>query len=199
MSLSASSKRRALGIALIALVLGVGFGAWSYVVRFPPADTPEGAYFRLAADLGRGDARTMFAYLEDQAQHACFTIRDYRKRSSERVGAAFPEPERTRLLEAYAVHASAPDGADVWLDLASRRGFITRLRRDLSGIARIERVGERATLETVRGTRYAFRRRENGMWGLSLFTAELAAEAERAARDWDEIDRAATDYERAKR
>ncbi len=50
----------------------------------------------------------------------------------------------------------------------------------------------------VRTARYAFRRRENGMWGLSMFTAELVAEAERAARDFDVVDKAASDYERAR-
>ena len=43
--------------------------------------------------------------------------------------------------------------------------------------------GERATIVTARGTRYAFRRRPNGMWGLTLFTAQLLALAERAARE----------------
>ena len=59
-------------------------------------------------------------------------------------------------------------------------------------------TGDRATIETTGGTRYAFRRRENGMWGLSMFTAELVAEAERAARDNDVVDKAASDYERAR-
>jgi hypothetical protein len=49
---------------------------------------------------------------------------------------------------------------------------------------------------TARGTRYPFRRRENGMWGLTLFTAELVAEAEKAARDFDVVKRAADDYAR---
>ena len=55
-----------------------------------------------------------------------------------------------------------------------------------------------ATVETARGTRYGFRRRDNGLWGLTLFTADLTAEAERAARDWDIVERAAKDYERGK-
>jgi hypothetical protein len=51
----------------------------------------------------------------------------------------------------------------------------------------------------VRGTRYPFRRRpENGIWGLTLFTPTLTAEAERAARDFALIDAAAKDYERAR-
>ena len=53
------------------------------------------------------------------------------------------------------------------------------------------------TVETVRGTRYPFRRRPNGIWGLTLFTATLVAEAEKAARDAKLIDKAAADYERA--
>ena len=64
---------------------------------------------------------------------------------------------------------------------------------------RVEVVGERATVETTRGTRYAFRRRENGIWGLTLFTPVLDAEAERAARDFSVIDKAAADYARAPR
>jgi hypothetical protein len=195
----ASIRRRIVALAAVLLVLGGLFAAWSYAVRFPPVDTPEGAYFRLTADLGRGDARTMFAYLEDEAQHACYSIRDYRKRASDRVAATFPQTERERLLKEYRTHAEAADGADVWLDIATRKGFVAKLRRDLSGIAKVERVGERATIETTHGTRYAFRRRANGMWGLSLFTAELAGESSRAARDWDAIDRAASDYERAGR
>ena len=76
---------------------------------------------------------------------------------------------------------------------------MTRLRRDLSGVAKVEIAGERATIETARGTRYPFRRRDNGIWGLTLFTAELVAESERAARDFEVVDRAAADYERARK
>jgi hypothetical protein len=35
------------------------------------------------------------------------------------------------------------------------------------------------------------------MWGTTLFTAELVAEAERAARDFDVVERAAADYRAA--
>jgi hypothetical protein len=82
--------------------------------------------------------------------------------------------------------------------MATKQGFIARLRRDLSGIGKVEVTGERATVETARGTRYPFRRRDNGIWGLTLFTADLVAEAERAARDWDVVEKAALDYERGR-
>jgi hypothetical protein len=62
----------------------------------------------------------------------------------------------------------------------------------------VEIQGERATVVTARGTRYAFRRRENGIWGLTMFTAELSAEAERASRDLEVVDAAAKDYEGAR-
>lgn len=179
------------------LVAGIAVG-WRRYARFPPDTTPEGAYLRIALAVAEGRVRDCFAYLEDPAQHAAYSIRDYRKRASDRVRAAYPEPERSRLLAAYAKHASAPDGADVWVDMAEHRGWVGRLRRDLSGVAKIETNGERATIETVRGTRYGFRRRPNGIWGLTLFTAELLAEAERAARDADVVEKAAADYERAK-
>lgn len=165
----------------------------------PPDTTPEGAYLRVAASLGRGQAMVVFSYLEDEAQHACFTIRDYRKKASERAAAAFPEPERSRFLDAWRTHAEAPDGADVWLDLAQKSGWLTTLRSDLSATARVETIGDRSTVETARGTRYALRRRANGMWGLTMFTAALVAEAERAARDWDVVQRSALDYERGGR
>ena len=41
---------------------------------------------------------------------------------------------------------------------------------------------------------HLFRRRENGIWGLTMFTAELQAEAERASRDLEVVDAAARDY-----
>jgi hypothetical protein len=75
---------------------------------------------------------------------------------------------------------------------------VARLRRDLSGVASVEVQGERATVETSRKTRYAFRRRENGIWGLTLFTAALRAEAQAAARDFSVVERAAADYRAAK-
>jgi len=115
------------------------------------------------------------------------------------VLAAYPEPERTRLAGRYAAEAEAPDGADVFALYAEQNGWVQRLRRDLSGIAKVEVQGERATIETARGTRYPFRRRpENGIWGLTLFTATLVAEAERAARDHAMIEKAAADYQRVK-
>lgn len=177
-------------------VLAVGTVAWS-VLRPPPDTTPEGAYARIAVNIGRGDVRVVFSYLEDDAQHAAYTLRDYRKKASEVVAKSFPEPERTRLLDAYRTHATAEDGADVWVDLAERRGWVDLLRRDMSGVANVEVVGPRATVETARGTRYAFRRRHNGMWGITRFTADLVAEAERAARDYDVAVREAERYESA--
>ena len=110
----------------------------------------------------------------------------------------YPEPEKSALLGSYRGQADVPDGADVWASLAERRGWIARLRKDLSGVKRVEVAGERATIETARGTRYAFRRRENGIWGLTTFTAELMAEAEKAARDYEMVVKSARDYERAR-
>jgi hypothetical protein len=180
------------------LVLGGSWAAWQRAARFPPDTSPEGAYLRIAVNVTEGKVRDCFAYLEDEAQHAAYSIRDYRKTESDRIAAAYPEPERSRLLDAYHADATAPDGADVWLSMAQRRGWVGRLRRDLSGVAKVELRGERATIETARGTRYGFRKRENGIWGLTIFTADLLAEAERAARDAEVVDKAAKDYERGK-
>ncbi len=183
------------------LLLGAGAAVGARVVyayaSFPSDRSPEGAYLRVAIAVNRGRAEDFFAYTETRAQHAAYTIRDFRKRARERVLAAYPEPERSRLAAAYAAEANAPDGADLFALYAKRYGWMTRLRRDLSGIKRVEVAGDRATVETVRGTRYPFRRRENGIWGLTLFTPVLDAEAERAARDFSVIDKAAADFERA--
>jgi hypothetical protein len=192
------SRRALLAGAAVSLVLAGGWAAWQRAARFPPDTSPEGAYLRVAVNITEGKVRDCFAYLEDEAQHAAYSIRDYRKTESDRIAAAYPEPERTRLLDAYRADATAPDGADVWLAMAQRRGWVGRLRRDLSGVAKVERIGERATIETARGTRYGFRKRENGIWGLTIFTAELLAEAERAARDAEVVDKAARDYQRGK-
>lgn len=179
----------------IVAVLGARF-AWSRWT-FPSDRSPEGAYLRVVIAVNRGKPQDFFAYLETAAQHACYTIRDFRRKARARVIESYPEPERSRLAGQYAALADAPDGADVFAIYAEQRGFISRLRRDLSGVAKTEQQGGRATVQTVRGTRYPFRiRPENGIWGLTLFTGELAAEAERAARDFQLIEKAAADYDR---
>jgi hypothetical protein len=166
---------------------------------FPPDTTPEGAYLRIALAVNERRVRDAFPYLETEAQWASYTIRDQRRKACERVRASYPPDQRQALLDGWSEEADAPDGADVFALLALRRGWIARLERDLSGAAATEIQGERATIVTGRGTRYAFRRRDNGIWGLTLFTAELAAEAERAARDLEVVDRAAKDYDSASR
>lgn len=180
-----------------AALIPAGWFAWAWLT-YPSDKTPEGAYLRVMSAVNRGRPEGFFAYIETAAQHACFTIRTYRKQARERVLAAYPEPERSRLAKEYEAEASAPDGADVFAIYAERRGWMNRLRRDLSGVKKVEVSGERATVETVRGTRYPFRRRDNGIWGLTLFTAVLVAESEKAARDAGIIDKAARDYERVR-
>ena len=164
---------------------------------FPSDRTPEGAYLRIVMAVNRGRAQDFFAYTETRAQHACYTIRDYRKKARQEVLSSFPEPERSALSAQYAEEAQAADGADVLAIYARRDGWMNRLRKDMSGVGHVEVQGERATVETARGTRYPFRRRDNGIWGLTLFTATLDAEAEKAARDLALIEKSASDYQRA--
>jgi hypothetical protein len=185
------------GIVVVGLLLFLGTGA---VMRrpFPSDQTPEGAYLRIAKSIDEGHPRDMFAYLETDAQWAAYSIKDARTKAAARVAAAYPEPERSQLLASYERIARAPDGADVFALYAEERGWTTRLRRDLSGVAKVETEGVRASVVTARGTRYPFRRRENGIWGLTLFTAELVSESERAARDLAVVNAAADDYDRAK-
>lgn len=189
-------KRRKTVIALaLALLLPLGWFLWAWQ-SYPNDRTVEGAYFRVVSAVNRGKPAEFFAYTETRAQHACFTIKRYREQAHARVLASYPEPERTALAEKYRQVASAPDGPDVFAIYAEREHWLDRLRRDMSGIKKVEVAGERATVETVKGTRYPFRRRDNGIWGLTIFTPALAAEAERAARDYELIDQAAHDYRR---
>lgn len=195
----ASNKKARVGRWLLAaaLLAVVGPFAWARLT-YPSDRTPEGAYLRVMIAVNRGAPEDFFAYLETPAQHACYTIRDYRKKAHARVLAAYPEPERSRLARELKPLAEAADGPDVFAHYARSRGWIARLRQDLSGVAHVEQQGARATVQTARGTRYPFRvRPENGIWGLTQFTAELVGEAERAARDYQMIDKAAGDYERA--
>ena len=166
---------------------------------FPPDTTPEGAYLRIVLAVNERRVRDAFPYLETEAQWASYTIRDQRRKACDRVWASYPADQQKALLDGWTDEASAPDGADVFALLALRRGWIARLARDLSGAAGSEIRGERATVITGRGTRYGFRRRDNGIWGLTIFTAELAAEAERASRDLEIVDRSTQDYEGARR
>lgn len=189
-------RRRRWLLVLVGLGLLVAARVVYAYLSFPSDRTPQGAYLRVAIAVNRGHAEDFFAYTETRAQHAAYTIRDYRKKARERVLASYPEPERSRLAQEYAAEANAPDGADIFALYAKRYGWMARLRRDLSGIKKIEISGDRATVETAHGTRYPFRRRENGIWGLTSFTPMLDAEAERAARDFSVIEKAAADYQR---
>lgn len=153
---------------------------------------------RIARAVSDQNVAQVFPYLETDAQWASYTIRDMRKKSSDRIAASYPEPERSRLLAEYHDAANAPDGADLFALEAKERGWDKRLRRDLSGAVRIDVDGDRATVVTARGTRYPFKKRDNGIWGLTIFTADLLADADTASRDWDNISKAADDYDRVK-
>jgi hypothetical protein len=192
------ARRTWLALVLVGVALFVASGAVMHLA-FPSDQTPAGAYVRIAKNIDEGRTREAFAYLETEAQWAAYSIHDARAKASERVASSYPEPERSRLLAEYAPLASASDGADVFALLAAQRGWVARLRKDLSGVATVDVEGERATVVTTRGTRYPFRRRDNGIWGLTLFTAELLADSERAARDLAVVNAAADDYDRAKK
>lgn len=151
---------------------------------------------RIARGVSSDAPVGFFPYLETEAQWACFSVRDARRSAAERVAKSYPEPQRSELLAQYARYASAPDGADVFAIYYRERGWSRRLRKDLSGVARVEIEGERASVVTARGTRYPFRRRDNGIWGLTLFTAELEAEADRARKDLGIVKAAADDYDK---
>lgn len=191
-------RRKWLALAAVAIASG---GAYFLVRKpFPSEQTPEGAYARIAKALAEDRPIDVFPYLETDAQWACFTLRDQRARALARVEASWPKgPERDALVADYEKDGRLPDGSDVFVRWAKAKGWFDRLRKDLSGAKSVEtdQAAGRATVVTARGSRYSFRRRENGIWGLTMFTAELVAEAEKASRDLDVVTRAANDYDKA--
>jgi len=176
------------------LTVGIALGACRKSVPFPPENTPEGAYARVSIAISEGRPRDVFAYLEDEAQWAAHTIRKERSAALSRARATYPADELAKLETELGADARADDGADVFLRIARTRGWVARLRRDLSGIARVERDGDRATIVTARGSRYPLRRRTVGIYGLTMFTAELVDAAEKATRDRARIEEAARDF-----
>jgi hypothetical protein len=185
-------------MAVVAVLALVSLLLYATLHRpFPSDQLPDGAYMRIARSVGEDDPRGFFAYLETEAQWACFTVHDMRAKASKRIAESYPEPQRAEMLEQYRAAADAADGSDIFALLYRERGWARRLRKDLSGVAKVEIEGDRASVVTAQGTRYPFRRRENGIWGLTIFTAELLADAEKATRDLAVVTAAADDYDRA--
>lgn len=191
-------KRRTLGLLTLAVVLLVAAGArlWR---PFPKETTPEGAYMRIAKHMTQSQYVELFPYLETEAQWACYTAYNARKEALSIVNADFPEKDRSAISSDVADFASVKSGEEAFVYYAYKHGWLSRIRKDLSGIHSVEVQGERASVSTQRGTRYPFRRRENGIWGLTIFTAELIAESTRATRDLGLIKKSAEDYRSAHR
>lgn len=172
----------------------IGVGCRRKSVPFPAEDTPEGAYARISVAIAEGRFRDVFPYLEDEAQWAAHTIQKERARALSKARSSYPKDDLARLEAEIGPDAQAADGVDVFVRIAKARGWIARLRRDLSGVARVERDGDRATVVTARGTRYPMLRRKVGIYGLTIFTADLADGAEKATRDRTRIEEAAKDF-----
>ncbi len=181
-----------------ALALGpVGFYAYSWAT-FPSDQTPEGAYLRIVRAVNQGEPENFFAYTEEAAQHACFTIGGYREEALNIARKDFPADRLDAMEANYGAFARAEPGPGVFALMVEREGWLIQMRRDVSGIARVEIEGPRATVETAKGTRYSLRKRPNGIWGLTAFTPALVQEAEHAARDLELIKKAAEDFKRVK-
>ncbi len=182
-------------LGLLILSLGLVLGKMS----FGSDQSPEGAYLRVTKAVSRNAAVEFFAYLEEPAQHACFSILTYRKKSLQRAKETYPPAALEQLRKSIGSLAQAKAGPDVFAQIAEREGWLDQLRLDMSGVARVDQSEARATVLTKRGSRYSFRQRPNGIWGMTAFTAALVAEAEAAARDAQLVEGSAADYERAAR
>ena len=184
-------------LAALAGLLLLALFATRLYKPYPADTTPEGAYLRAARAFAAGRTQDAFAYTETEAQWASYTLRDNRKQALERA-ASFPPSERARVEADYKTVALCMDGADVFAHYAAARKWDQRMRKDLSGVDHVERdaTGERATVVTAKGTRYTFRKRDNGIWGMTMFTADLMSEAARSAQDLRMLQSAADDYAR---
>ena len=116
---------------------------------FPSDQTPAGAYMRVAQSVGQDDPRAFFAYLETEAQWACFTIHDMRAKASKRIAESYPEPRRSSLLAQYKPAAEAADGNEVFAILYREQNWTRHLHRDLSRMATVETKNERASVVTA--------------------------------------------------
>jgi hypothetical protein len=194
------SRSRSLGRLLVlgVLLTPLLYFAYSWLT-FPSDKTPEGAYLRVVRAVNEARPAALFAYTEEAAQHACFTIRDYRKDALGAARGSYPQEELQALELDYGPYAQAPDGSDVFALIATEQGWLEQLRADVSGIKRVTVEGPRATVETAKGTRYSLRRRPGGIWGLTAFTPILVEEAERAARDLEQVKKAAADFARVEK
>jgi len=186
-------NRLLLALAVPALSL-LGWLAYA-ILSFPSDQTPEGAYLRVVKAVNQGEPEEFFAYTEEAAQHACYTILDYRRRTVDLIRAAYPDERREAALAPFLEIAGLKDGPAVFAHFARSEGWLSQLRHDLSAVKAVEASGERASVVTVVGSRYAFRRRPNGIFGLTAFTPFLVEEADRAARDFATVENVAKGYQ----
>lgn len=192
------SRRRALVVSgLLAPAIALSSGC-RRPRPFPPADTPEGAWAHVCVALADDRPEDLFAYLEDEAQWAVHTLRKERATALAAARKSYPADALAPLEAELGADAASKDAPEVFVRLARKKGWLARLRKDLSGVARVERDGDRATLVTARGNRVPLKRRTVGLWGLTMFTAELIVEAEKSTRDRVRVEEAAKDYALAK-
>src|SRR3954471_9470288 len=119
-----SRNRRRAALAVLVLIASAVIFVRRSRARLPPDTTVEGTYARIVLAISENHPRDIFAYLETEAQSACLTIQKYRAQSYSLVEASYPEPERSRLLAAYAAAAHDQEGPDTFAAVAADRGFI---------------------------------------------------------------------------
>ena len=191
-----ASKTRKKFVWAIASIAIITLASLLLSMNFDSDQSPEGAYQRITKAVSRNEAEEFFAYLEEPAQHACFTIVDYRKKSLQLAKAHYPKEALLKLKNSFDVTADVNNASELFARIAQSEGWLDQLRQDMSGVARVERVGPRATVITQRGTRYSFRQRPNGIWGMTAFTSALVHDAQVASRDHQLVIESARDYQR---
>ena len=175
------------------VLVAYGGSSWSparcsraSAAEFPPDTQPDGATCASRTTISRARrARSLLP--EDAAQHATFTIRDFRAKAAARRD-ALPEPERSKLMASYHEIASAPDGPSV-SDPGARARLDRAAAQDLSESLRSDRGRARDGRHRARDPLLLSPARQRHL-GLTMFTAELLVEADAPARDFDVVLRA---------
>jgi hypothetical protein len=164
----------------------------------PTARTLEGAFERVAAAIDAGDAKRLYWDLELETRWSLMTIHRNQRRIQDLVAADYPTDERARAVGRWRTGAEAADPGVLFAELCAARDCLEPLREKIGAIARVERTPGGGVVRTIPGGVYRFKKGQDGRFGLQGFRDELATLERDVNRDLAVIERAASEYRRAR-
>ncbi len=169
------------GAAVVAALLAAAWMSWVHA-SYPSDREPRGAYVRIVESVTRNRPEDFFAYLEDAAQHACFTIRDYRKAALGRVRASFPGERAARVRAALRSDRGCSRRSRGIGLLCAKAKAGSQARSRLARAAAVEIQGERAARR--HGAGHSLQLPTPCGWDLGAhgLSPKLTSEARRAQR-----------------